>query len=115
MFDLQFPIDEIEHWSSKYEYDGDGAIKDGVGPRAKNRGYLTKPEFLEICYWKTPRSRLRVRVWHLWPLILAVAKSGGAAPIPSRVVLTPSTAPRASGTCLRVFPVAWTTCAARVA
>ncbi len=57
MFDLQFPIDEIEHWSSKYGYGGDDAIKDGVGPRAKNRGYLTKPEFLKICYWKTPRSR----------------------------------------------------------
>ena len=59
MFDLQFPIKEIKHWSSQFEYDGDDAIQDGVGPRAKNRGHLTKREFLEICYWKTARSRSR--------------------------------------------------------
>jgi len=59
MLELRFPIDEIKHWSSEYEYDGDDVISDGIGPRAKKRRYLTKPEFLEICYWKTPRSSSR--------------------------------------------------------
>ena len=59
MFDLEFAIDEIENWSSKYEYDGDDAIQNGAGPRARNRRYLTKAEFLDIRYWKTPRSRSR--------------------------------------------------------
>lgn len=59
MFSLRFPEKKIEHWSSRNLSDDFRLFEDEVGPAAKNRGYLTRPEFLSLCAWKTPRSKPR--------------------------------------------------------
>jgi hypothetical protein len=42
-----------------YSYAGEEKITDELAPRVRARGYLTRPEFLELCRWKTPRSQPR--------------------------------------------------------
>lgn len=57
---LQFDKDQLRALAARYEYDDDSVIADDIGPRARERGYFTKPEFLALCHWKTPRSQPRV-------------------------------------------------------
>ena len=56
-FKLRFPRGDIGKWSERYEYDD--RIPVAIGPTAKTRGYLTKPEFLQMTKWKTPRTQPR--------------------------------------------------------
>src|SRR5688500_17707683 len=35
----------------------DGEIEREVVPAARAQGYLTKPQFLRLCEWKSPRAR----------------------------------------------------------
>ena len=58
-FQLRFPAQQIDHWSERYEYDDQAAI--AVVPAAKQRGSLTKEEFLAVCHWKSPRTQPRCR------------------------------------------------------
>ncbi len=57
-FRLRFPQQEMAHWASRYDVPYDSEIPE-LGARAKKRGYFTKPEFLQLAYWKTPRSQPR--------------------------------------------------------
>ena len=59
-FTLQFAKAAVRQWASQYAYPGEDRIENEVGPAARKRGYFTKPEFLALCYWKTPRTRSRV-------------------------------------------------------
>jgi hypothetical protein len=59
-FRLRFPQDEIGHWAARYSDPGDARLTERIAPRVRARGYLTRGEFLEVCAWKTPRSRPRV-------------------------------------------------------
>ena len=62
MFRLRFPLDQIPRWAGGYSYgDGDDRLLLEVRPLVRRRGWLTAAEFRELCYWKTPRSRSRVR------------------------------------------------------
>lgn len=56
---LKFPISKIEFWANRYEYEDKEAID--IGKRSRNRGYFSKEDFLEICEWKTPRSKSRCK------------------------------------------------------
>lgn len=58
-FKLRFPESDIEKWFSRYDYPADPIIEDEIVPRVKEAGYLTKPDFLTLCRWKTPRSQPR--------------------------------------------------------
>lgn len=60
MFRLRFPEDRIAHWASRYSDPGDARLMEILSPRVRARGYLTRTEFIELCDWKTPRSRPRV-------------------------------------------------------
>ncbi len=56
MLKLRFDPAEIKHWASRYSYPGEEKVEQEVGPRAKERGYLTRDDFLILCRWKTPRA-----------------------------------------------------------
>lgn len=58
-FQLRFPANNIPHWASRYEYPGEDRIANIIAPRARTRGHLTRSEFLEVCEWKTKRSKSR--------------------------------------------------------
>lgn len=65
MFNLRFPLSEISSLASRYvneQRDRDRRlteeIEKNVFPSYQHKGYLTKQEFLTVCAWKTPRSRL---------------------------------------------------------
>jgi hypothetical protein len=52
----RFDPAEIEYWAKRYDYPLEETVEDGVGPRALERGYLTRDDFLILCRWKTPRA-----------------------------------------------------------
>ncbi len=58
-FRLQFPASEIEELASRFGSIGDAHLL-AVGTAVRARGYYTRDEFLEVCAWKTPRSRPKV-------------------------------------------------------
>jgi thermostable 8-oxoguanine DNA glycosylase len=60
---LRFPVSEILPLAACYQAglrERDrrltAQIQDEVFPSYRNKGYLTKAEFLTVCAWKTPRS-----------------------------------------------------------
>lgn len=59
-FDLRFPEREVGKWSSRYQTDAlNPSIEREIVPRVRKAGYITKPDFLTVCRWKTPRSGSR--------------------------------------------------------
>ncbi len=58
-FALQFPGKEIEALASRFG-DIDEADLLGAGTAARARGHYTREEFIEVCAWKTARSRPKV-------------------------------------------------------
>jgi hypothetical protein len=60
VFKLRFPESQIRHWAERYSYSvDDGRLRDELRPIVLKRGYLNRDEFLEICKWKTQRSKSR--------------------------------------------------------
>jgi len=58
-FRLQFPAKEIEALAARFGNPDDGRML-AVGAAVRARGRFTRAEFIEVCAWKTPRSRPRV-------------------------------------------------------
>jgi hypothetical protein len=58
-FELQFPASEIAALAERFGYQDDSPLL-ALGAAARARGYYTRREFIEVCAWKTPRSRPRV-------------------------------------------------------
>jgi hypothetical protein len=58
-FRLRISKDKLPVWASRYSYPGDTEIEKRIAPGARARGYLLRDEFLELCWWKTPRSQPR--------------------------------------------------------
>src|SRR5712691_3948515 len=61
MFKLRFQENRISHWASRYSYPSEDRFEKEIAPVARERGYLTGPEFVEMCRWKTPRSQPLVK------------------------------------------------------
>jgi hypothetical protein len=59
IFELQFPAGEIEALAGRFSSEGDNRCYE-AGAAARARGYYTRREFIEVCAWKTVRSRLKV-------------------------------------------------------
>jgi GrpB-like predicted nucleotidyltransferase (UPF0157 family) len=58
-FELQFPIGEVPALASRFPVMDDGpGLTVGIAVRA--RGHYTRAEFIEVCAWKTARSRPKV-------------------------------------------------------
>jgi hypothetical protein len=61
-FELQFSIDEIEPLAARFPaLDNDARLHE-VGVAVRARGYYTRAEFIEVCAWKTVRSRPKIAV-----------------------------------------------------
>ena len=58
-FQLRFPRDEICHWADRYPDDDERVL--ATVPSVKQRGFLSRAEFLTVCRWKTPRTQARCR------------------------------------------------------
>jgi len=58
-FELQFPAHEIDALAGHYDYPDDRDLLE-LGAAARARGYYTRRELIEVCAWKTPRSRALV-------------------------------------------------------
>ncbi len=58
-FPLTFPPGEIEVLAARYDYAPDDELR-AAGEAARRRGYYTLDEFLNVCDWKTSRSRPKV-------------------------------------------------------
>lgn len=60
-FNLRFPIADIGVWSSRYGYSPHETqrLETVVGQRSRQAGYITRPDFLDICEWKSQRQRRR--------------------------------------------------------
>jgi len=55
-FEMQFPASELDALAARYEYADDGDLL-ALGAAARARGHYTRRELIEVCAWKTPRSR----------------------------------------------------------
>jgi hypothetical protein len=60
-FKLRFPETKIDYWASRYSFPSEHRLEKEIAPAARARGYLTRPEFVEMCRWKTPRTQPLVR------------------------------------------------------
>jgi len=60
-FELQFPASDIEALAGRFGYADDSRLL-AHGAAARTRGYYTRGEFIEVCAFKTARSRPRVTV-----------------------------------------------------
>jgi hypothetical protein len=58
-FRLQFPPEEIESLAERFPASDDRRLL-AVGAQVRARGHYAREEFIEVCAWKTPRSRPRV-------------------------------------------------------
>ncbi|MGP0033547.1 MAG: hypothetical protein ACLP4R_03050 [Solirubrobacteraceae bacterium] len=58
-FELQFPMREIEALARRLPSLDDMRLE-AVGTAVRARGNYTRAEFIEVCAWKTPRSRPKV-------------------------------------------------------
>jgi len=58
-FELKFPASQMEPLASRFGY-GDETRLLAVGAAARARGRYTREEFIEVCAWKTARSRSKV-------------------------------------------------------
>jgi GrpB-like predicted nucleotidyltransferase (UPF0157 family) len=60
-FRLQFPAGEIKALAGRFPEVDEAAFL-AVGAAARARGHYTRSEFIEVCAWKTVRSRPRVAI-----------------------------------------------------
>jgi hypothetical protein len=58
-FRLQFPSQEIKSLARRFPASDDRRLL-VVGAAVRARGHYVREEFIEVCAWKTPRSRPRV-------------------------------------------------------
>jgi hypothetical protein len=58
-FELQFPAKQMESLASRFPPIDESRLLT-VGAAARTRGHYTRTEFIEICAWKTVRSRPKV-------------------------------------------------------
>jgi hypothetical protein len=58
-FELQFPVGDVQALARRFPSVDDRRLE-AVGSAVRARGHYTRGEFIEVCAWKTPRSRPRV-------------------------------------------------------
>ena len=56
-FSLRFDACEIPTWADQYSYGLGDDLPEGIGTSARERGWLTREDFLALCEWKTARSK----------------------------------------------------------
>lgn len=56
-FKLRFPLSDITRFAADYSYIDEDKIPVSFVSNVRKRGFLTREEFLQVCRWKTPRSK----------------------------------------------------------
>jgi len=56
-FRIRFEPGLINELAARYDYPSENHIEHGIAPRSIRAGFFTKPDFLDLCRWKTPRSQ----------------------------------------------------------
>jgi len=60
MFRLRFPSSQIQRWAERYASSvEDRRLREELRPLVLKRGYVTRDEFLELCKWKSQRTKSR--------------------------------------------------------
>jgi hypothetical protein len=59
-FRLRFAPARIHHWASRFRDRDDDEVPRAIGSRMRKRGFLSRGDFLQLCEWKSPRSRRQV-------------------------------------------------------
>lgn len=59
MFALRFNESAIERWAEKNTSENYLVFQNEIGPAVQKRGYMSRPEFLIMCEWKSPRTKSR--------------------------------------------------------
>ena len=58
VFKLRFAESQVPRLAERYfNPANDGTLRDRLRPLVRARGYLERDEFLEICEWKSPRTK----------------------------------------------------------
>ncbi len=57
MFKLRFSTSQLRIWAERYYIENDREIEFLIAPEVHKRGHFTQPEFVQMCRWKSPRSR----------------------------------------------------------
>jgi len=57
VFSLRFDKEDIEYWAHLYNGDSDDPIEKEIVPRIRSADFVTRPDFLKLCDWKSPRIR----------------------------------------------------------
>jgi len=83
-FKLQFPATEIEALAGRFPASDDDALL-AVGAAARARGHFTRAEFIQVCAWKTPRSRPKVASNSARTVIEATARALAGADEAARI------------------------------
>ena len=58
-FELQFPPDQIEALAERFGYMDESKLLT-IGENVRARGYYTRGEFIEVCAFKSVRSRPKI-------------------------------------------------------
>jgi hypothetical protein len=61
LFALRYNLSEIRTWANLYPVEDDKRVEKTIAPLVRKRHYFEKEEFVELCRWKTHRSRRLVQ------------------------------------------------------
>jgi hypothetical protein len=84
-FELQFPVDEIPALARRFPGLDESRLET-LGAAVRARGHYTRAEFIEVCAWKTPRSRPKVNGNPKAAVIAATRRALGAADEATRMI-----------------------------
>jgi hypothetical protein len=59
MFKLRFPEAQLSHWASRNTDTGYLPLQNTIGPAVARRGYMEQSEFMQMCAWKSQRTKSR--------------------------------------------------------
>ena len=54
---MRYRPNRIQFWADRYDYREDDQLAVEIGHLARDRGYLDKDAFVELCRWKSPRTK----------------------------------------------------------
>ena len=59
MFRLRFSAAQLTEWAARNTATDYLPFQNNIGPAVANRGHMERSEFLDMCAWKSPRTKSR--------------------------------------------------------
>ena len=91
-FELQFPIEDVTALAARFPAMDERRFL-AVGAAVRARGHYTRAEFIEVCAWKTPRSRPRVAANPPRTVVAATRRALGTDDEAARIAALPDEYP----------------------